>query len=129
MNQPQTRIHDCGDNLRHRAAARHHDGFARLPRAEFTKFRTIRAWMITLGAIVVVFVLLSFLSAFESRAPVGAVHVGPGGKGKTPPQPSRPAFAHSPLGRLAGLPAMDVLALNSGTWHLADHGRPGQAAA
>ena len=53
---------------------------AGLLRAEFTKFRTIRAWMITLCATVVVFVLLSFLSAFESRAPVGAVPVGPGGE-------------------------------------------------
>jgi ABC-type transport system involved in multi-copper enzyme maturation permease subunit len=35
--------------------------------------------MITLSATVVAFVLVSFLSAFESRAPVGAVPVGPGG--------------------------------------------------
>jgi hypothetical protein len=54
--------------------------FARLLWAEFTKFRTIRAWTITLSATVVVFVLVSFLSAFESRAPVGAVPVGPGGE-------------------------------------------------
>jgi ABC-type transport system involved in multi-copper enzyme maturation permease subunit len=80
MKQPRTRIHDCGDNVHHHTAARHHDGFARLLRAEFTKFRTIRAWIITLCATVVVFVLLSFLSAFESRAPVGAVPVGPGGE-------------------------------------------------
>src|ERR1700752_1026111 len=80
MKQPRTRIHDCGDNVRHLTAARHYDGFARLLRAEFTKFRTIRAWIITLCATVVVFVLLSFLSAFESRAPVGAVPVGPGGE-------------------------------------------------
>jgi ABC-type transport system involved in multi-copper enzyme maturation permease subunit len=60
--------------------ARRHDGFARLLRAEFIKFRTIRAWPITLGATAVVFVLLSFLSAFESRAPAGAVPVGPGGE-------------------------------------------------
>ena len=80
MKQPRTRRHDCGDNVRHHTAARHHEGFARPLRAEFTKFRTIPAWIITLCATVVVFVLLSFLSAFESRAPVGAVPVGPGGE-------------------------------------------------
>jgi hypothetical protein len=56
------------------------NGFTRLLRAEFTKFRTIRAWAITLCATAVVFVLLSFLSAFESRAPVGAVPAGPAGE-------------------------------------------------
>jgi ABC-type transport system involved in multi-copper enzyme maturation permease subunit len=80
MKQPRTRIHNSGDTVRHHTAARHHDEFARLLRAEFTKFRTIRAWIITLSATVVVFVLLSFLSAFESRAPAGAVPVGPGGE-------------------------------------------------
>jgi ABC-type transport system involved in multi-copper enzyme maturation permease subunit len=80
MKQPRTRIPNGGDTVRQHTAARHHDEFARLLRAEFTKFRTIRAWIITLGAIVVVFVLLSFLSAFESRAPAGAVPVGPGGE-------------------------------------------------
>jgi ABC-type transport system involved in multi-copper enzyme maturation permease subunit len=58
MKQPRTRIHELW--------------------AELTKFRAIRAWIITLSATVVVFVLVSFLSAFESRAPVGAVPVGPG---------------------------------------------------
>ena len=48
--------------------------------AELTKFRAIRAWIITLSATVVVFVIVSFLSAVESRAPVGAVPVGPGGE-------------------------------------------------
>ena len=74
------RIHDCGDDLRHHLAAWDRDGFARLLRAEFTKFRTVRAWMIALCAAAVVFVLLSFLSAFESRAPVRAVPAGPGGE-------------------------------------------------
>ncbi len=55
-------------------------GFARLLRAEFTKFRTVRAWMIALCAAAVVFVLLSFLSALVSRAPVSAVPTGPGGE-------------------------------------------------
>src|SRR5229473_6442597 len=80
MKQIRTRIHDCGDDLRYRSVAWGRDGFARLLRAEFTKFRTVRAWIITLSATVVVFVLLSFLSAFESRAPAGAVPVGPGGE-------------------------------------------------
>ncbi len=80
MKQSQTQIRDRDDDGRHHTATRHHAGFGRLLRAEFTKFRTIRPWMITLCATVVVFVLLSFLSAFESRAPVGAVPVGPGGE-------------------------------------------------
>ena len=74
------RIHDCGDDLRHHHAAWDRDGFARLLRAEFTKFRTVRAWVIALCATVVVFVLLSFFSAFESRAPVPAAPTGPGGE-------------------------------------------------
>ena len=56
------------------------DGFARLLRAEFTKFRTVRAWMIALCAAPAVFVLLSFASALASRAPVSAVPTGPGGE-------------------------------------------------
>jgi ABC-type transport system involved in multi-copper enzyme maturation permease subunit len=51
-----------------------------LLRAEFTKFRAVRAWMIALCAAAVVSVLLSFLSAFESRSPVRNVPVGPGGE-------------------------------------------------
>jgi ABC-type transport system involved in multi-copper enzyme maturation permease subunit len=75
-----TRVHDRGDDLRHHLAARDRAGFARLLRAEFTKFRTVRAWMIALCAAAVVFVLLSFLSAFESRAPIPVVPTGPGGE-------------------------------------------------
>src|ERR1700733_7965651 len=74
------RIHDRGDDLRHHLAAWDRAGFARLLRAEFTKFRTVRSWMIALCAAAVVFVLLSFLSAFESRAPVPAVPSGRGGE-------------------------------------------------
>ena len=70
MKQTRARIHDCGDDLRHHVAAEGRAGFARLLRAEFTKFRTVRSWMIALCAAAVVFVLLSFVSAFESRAPV-----------------------------------------------------------
>ena len=56
---------------------------ARLLRAEFTKFRTVRAWMIALCAAAVVFVLLSFLSAFESRSGNTSVPTGPGGEAVT----------------------------------------------
>jgi ABC-type transport system involved in multi-copper enzyme maturation permease subunit len=80
MKQARTRIHDCGDDLRQHVAAPGCDGFARLLRAEFTRFRTVRSWMIALCAVVFVFVLLSFLSAFESRAPIPAVPAGPGGE-------------------------------------------------
>ena len=74
------RIHDRGDDPRHHRAAWDRAGFARLLRAEFTKFRTVRAWLIALCAAAVVFVLLSFLSAFESRSPVPAASTGPGGE-------------------------------------------------
>src|SRR5260221_545472 len=75
------RIHDRGDDLRHHLAAWDRAGFTRLLWAEFTKFRTVRAWMIALCAAAIAFVLLSFLSAFESRAPVPAAPTGPGGEG------------------------------------------------
>lgn len=48
-------------------------------RAEFTKFRTVRGWVIALFAIMVVFTLLSWFSAFESRYPESSVPTGPGG--------------------------------------------------
>ena len=52
-----------------------------LLRAEFTKFRTVRGWMIALCAAVVVFVLLAFLSAFVSRVGNPASPAtGPGGE-------------------------------------------------
>src|ERR1700736_1425069 len=73
------RIHDRGDDLRQHRAAWDRAGLARLLGAEFTKFRTVRAWVIALCAAAIVLVLLSFLSAFESRAPVPAVPTGPGG--------------------------------------------------
>ncbi len=74
------RIHDYGDDPRHHLAAWDRAGFARVLRAEFTKFRTVRAWVIALCAAAVVFVLLSFVSALVSRAPVPAVPTGPGGE-------------------------------------------------
>ena len=74
------RLPDCGDDLRHHLAAWDRARFARLLLAEFTKFRTVRAWMIALCAAAVVFVLLSPGSAAASRAPVGTVPTGPGGE-------------------------------------------------
>src|SRR5712692_3504230 len=76
----RARTHDCGDDLRHHLTAWDRAGFTRLLWAEFTKFRTVRAWVIALCAAAIVFVLLSFLSAFESREPVPAVPTGPGGE-------------------------------------------------
>ncbi len=73
-------IHDRGGDLRHHRAAWDREGFARLLRAGFTKFRTVRAWVIALCAAAIVFVLLSFVSASASRAPVPAVPTGPGGE-------------------------------------------------
>jgi ABC-type transport system involved in multi-copper enzyme maturation permease subunit len=56
---------------------------ARLLRAEFTKFRPVRGWMIALCAAAVVFVLVSFFSAFESRSGNTSVPTGPGGEAVT----------------------------------------------
>jgi ABC-type transport system involved in multi-copper enzyme maturation permease subunit len=56
------------------------DGFAQLLRAELTKFRTVRSWMIALGAAAAIFVLLAFLSAFASRSSITRVPTGPGGE-------------------------------------------------
>ncbi|MCW2880617.1 MAG: hypothetical protein JWQ95_4717 [Sphaerisporangium sp.] len=65
------------------------DGFARLLRAEWTKFRTVRGWVIGMAAAALVIVLLGLLTASGSHAScsVGsvevacaAVPVGPGGE-------------------------------------------------
>jgi hypothetical protein len=56
---------------------------ARLLRAEFTRFRTVRGWMIALCATAIVFVLVSFFSAFESRSGNPVVPTGPGGEAVT----------------------------------------------
>jgi ABC-type transport system involved in multi-copper enzyme maturation permease subunit len=56
---------------------------ARLLRAESTKFRTVRGWMIALSAAAVMVVLVSFFSAFESRSGNTAVPTGPGGEAVT----------------------------------------------
>jgi hypothetical protein len=44
------------------------DGFAQLLRSEWTKFRSVRGWVITLAASALVIVLLSFLSASGSHS-------------------------------------------------------------
>jgi ABC-type transport system involved in multi-copper enzyme maturation permease subunit len=56
------------------------DGFTYLLHAEFTKFRTVRGWVIALCAAAAVFVILSWLSALASRGPVSGVPTGPGGE-------------------------------------------------
>jgi ABC-type transport system involved in multi-copper enzyme maturation permease subunit len=57
--------------------------FAHVVHAEFTKFRTVRGWMITLCAAAVVLVLLSLVSASLSRQPSPRVPNGPGGEAVT----------------------------------------------
>jgi len=91
--------------IAHRSEAVGHDGFAQLLRAEWTKFRTVRGWMIALGAAALVVVLLSFVSASGNRplfCPTGpssctsrhpAVPTGPGGE----PVTDSFMFVHQPL--------------------------------
>lgn len=67
---------------------------ARLLLAEFTKFRTVRGWMIALCAAAVVFVLVSFFSAYESRSGNSLVPNGPGGEAVTDTY----TFVHQQLG-------------------------------
>ncbi len=59
------------------------DGFAQLLRAEFTKFFTVRSWMIALCVSAIVFVLLSSVSVLASHATEPAVPTGPGGEAVT----------------------------------------------
>lgn len=59
------------------------DGFVQLLRAEFTNFCRVRSWMILLSAVVVVFVLLSFVVALASHQSNTAVPTGPGGEAVT----------------------------------------------
>lgn len=91
--------------ITHRSEAVGHDGFAQLLRAEWTKFRTVRGWVIALGAAALVIVLLSFVSASGTRfsfCPAGpssctsrhlAVPTGPGGE----PVTDSFMFVHQPL--------------------------------
>ena len=44
------------------------DGFIQLLHAEWTKFRTVRAWMVAWGAVAVMIVLLSYLGASSSHS-------------------------------------------------------------
>jgi ABC-type transport system involved in multi-copper enzyme maturation permease subunit len=78
----QTRCARIGnqDGPRHHVPAWDRAGFARLLRAEFTKFRTVRGWVVALCAAAVVVVLLSFLSSFESRYAEPSIPTGPGGE-------------------------------------------------
>src|SRR5260221_10215608 len=68
-------------------------GVAQLLRAEFTNFRRVRSWMISLCTVVVVFVLLSFVIAVASHASNTAVPTGPGGEAVTDTY----MFVHQPL--------------------------------
>jgi ABC-type transport system involved in multi-copper enzyme maturation permease subunit len=89
----------------HRSEAVGHDGFAQLVRAEWTKFRTVRGWVIALGAAALAVVLLSFVSASGDRftfCPTGpssctskhtAVPTGPAGE----PVTDSFTFVHQPL--------------------------------
>ena len=91
--------------IAHRSKAVGHDGFAQLLWAEWTKFRTVRGWMIALGAAALVIVLMSFVSASGDRftfCPTGpssctsrhpAVPTGPGGE----PVTDSFMFVHQPL--------------------------------
>src|SRR5262252_943156 len=91
--------------MAHRSEAVGHDGFAQLLRAEWTKFRTVRGWVIALGAAALVVVLMSFVSASGNRfsfCPTGpssctsrhlAVPTGPGGE----PVTDSFMFVHQPL--------------------------------
>jgi ABC-type transport system involved in multi-copper enzyme maturation permease subunit len=68
------------------------DGFAQLLRAEWTKFRTVRGWIIGMTAVVLVTVLLGLVFAAGARTSCGggpngnacpAVPLGPGGEAVT----------------------------------------------
>ncbi|MEV1247393.1 ABC transporter permease subunit [Nonomuraea sp. NPDC049750] len=66
------------------SAATYRSGFARLLRAEWTKFRTVRGWVLAMVGAALVTVLLGLLSASGSHTSCGgacpAVPVGPGGE-------------------------------------------------
>jgi hypothetical protein len=61
------------------------DGFAQLLRAEWTKFRTVRGWVIGTLVAALVMVLLGLLTASGSRC------VGPGGQAAPPSRSGRAA--------------------------------------
>jgi hypothetical protein len=70
-----------------------HDGFAQLLRAEFTKFRAVRSWMLALSTIAVAIVLVSFVAAFASHGTSPAVPTGPDGEAVSDTY----TFVHQPL--------------------------------
>ncbi|MEV0350091.1 ABC transporter permease subunit [Nonomuraea sp. NPDC050680] len=78
-------------------ATAHRSGFARLLRAEWTKFRTVRGWVLAMAAAALVTVLLGLLSASGSHTSCGgacpAVPVGPGGEAVE----DKFYFVHRPL--------------------------------
>ena len=75
------------------------DGFAQLLRAEFTKFRTVRAWVITLG----VAAALMVGSAWVTSPHTAVCIAGP----KSPPSCSTPSLPRPPLGP-NGEPVVDT---------------------
>ena len=66
------------------------DGFAQLLRAEFTKFRTVRAWVITLGVAGALIVVLAWVTSPHT----GVCVVGP----KSPPVCRTPSVPSVPVG-------------------------------
>ncbi|MGO9962274.1 MAG: ABC transporter permease subunit [Acidimicrobiales bacterium] len=66
------------------------DGFAQLVRAEFTKFRTVRAWVVTLGVAGALIVVLAWVTSPHT----GVCVVGP----KSPPICSTPSVPSVPVG-------------------------------
>ncbi|MER6950124.1 ABC transporter permease subunit [Nonomuraea sp. NPDC000554] len=95
MTTPATTTAPCRSGLR---AGR--DGFAQLLRAEWTKFRTVRGWVLGLAVATLVIVLLGLLSASGTTTSCGdpdeacpALVVGPGGEAVT----DHFFFVHQPL--------------------------------
>ena len=94
--------------------------FTQLLRAELTKFRTVRAWMIALCAAAAAAVILSFLSAFASRATMPAVPIGPGGEAVSDTY----MYVHQAL---AGDGALTVRVASLSGTHTSDSGNSGSA--
>ncbi len=82
------------------AVAAGKDGFGQLLRAEWTKFRTVRGWLIGLGVAAVVTVLLGALTGGSANI---ACNSGPG----TPTKYGRACFPPPPTGS-AGQPVTDA---------------------
>jgi hypothetical protein len=78
-------------------------GFAQPVHAEWTKFRTVRGWMIGLAATVVVMVLMSLLSTAgerqQGRGACPSIAVGPAGE----PVTDAFYFVHQPLAGSGGI--------------------------